>query len=335
MMSFAKNTLNISLTLMAFLMSFYLFKDIRYTDDFDVYESFYYNFSETSGDIGYVFLEEIGKYFHLTFYQFYNFVVGLQLVLFICLYRKYKVNEVIGLFGTILILYVQMANQIRFFLALPLFLIAVNYLFCNKNFIFAAILLFVSCSFHNGIIALLSFIPLYYLVEYKHIKKSRILFLLAVIGLLGLYVYPILYENMVNSAERFERYNESVSRLVTLYYMVFPCSSLWIVYNTYKNINIYKCSNEVRLSYYLTFFVIIWMVVSFSGIQIINARYVNALFPMWLTCMLMPLRIKKENKYSGIIFFLAIAFLCKYVLPKLLFGISDIDKIIQIWLFKQ
>lgn len=334
-MSFAKNRYNYFFFLLAFLMSFYLFKDIRYTDDFNVYENFYYQSVDRTGDIGYGILENIGRYFHLTFYQFYNYIVGLQLILFLVFFKKYRVNEVIGLFCTILILYVQMANQIRYFLALPLFLIAVNYLFCNKNYLITICLLLLAYSFHNGIIVLFSFIPLYYLIEYKKIKKSKVLVLLIVIGLICLYIYPILFKKMADGIERFELYNESVSRLATLFYMVFPCLSLVIIFTTYKDINIYSCSAEIRLSYMLSFFILIWMIASFTGIQIINARYVNALFPMWLTCMIKSNDMNANNKYGNIVLFMMSAFITKYLLPNFLFNFSDIDKIMLIWAYKQ
>ena len=140
-------------------LAFLCFKGITYTDDFEGY-TITYN-GERSGDYAYAMLENFGKWLKLDFEQFYAIPIFIQLLLYAIVFRLYKVNIFVSMFFLILLNFVAMANQLRYFIAFPLFLISVYYWCIREKKIFAAILAILSFLFHSGVIALMIFFPLF------------------------------------------------------------------------------------------------------------------------------------------------------------------------------
>lgn len=335
-MKYSCNSRNIIIAIISVIVAFWLFKDIHYTDDFEAYERYYTGVVERQGDIGYRFLENIANKYNLSFFEFFNHIIFLQLVLFAFTFIKYKVNSAQGMFCTVLIYYVQMANQTRYFLALPLFLIGAHYLFVEKKYIISIAVFALSFSFHNGIITLFSFIPLYYFIKGNKFTKGGVIIFYLLLGFVGLARFSFLFQQLVERTGKFVIYEGvNLSYLASLYLLVMPSLCLFVLWHQIKGIEIKEMSETMKLTFGLSFFSIIWAIISFSGIQIINARYVNALFPIWVVFMLKSNKEFFNKRIPWSLFvFLFVAIVCKYIIPSYLFGFSDLDKIQLIWMSK-
>lgn len=332
-MKFSNKLSNIVIFIVVIILSYWIFKDIHYTDDFDVYERFYSSTVDRSGDLGFGLLEQVSNKYRLNFYEFYNLVVFIEVVLFATMFAVYNVNVFLSTSLTYAILYVQIANQIRYFIAMPLFLIGLNILFAKKKIIPALLILFASYSFHNGIITLFLFIPLYYYINKRQYDFKKMVRLYCILGIVGLLNFSLLFSRFVASTGRFENYSNSATFLGTLYMILLPISCLSIIYFANRKFDFNSCNPTLKLAVALSFFTVLWIIISLSGVQIINARYVNALLPIWIISILIA---TKDNKYRFwyIFAFLCFAFVFKYLIADVMFRISDLDKIKLIWASK-
>lgn len=332
-----KYRFNKLLFIIVFCIVFYLFYNISYTDDYSVYEAHYNTNVITSySDLGFITLENISKHLGFNFREFTSAAILLQLILFSFICVKFHANPSFCLSFLVCISYVQMANQMRYYLAFPFFIIACYYIFCAKNRFIGIILSLISFSLHSGIIILMSFYPLYFFILNKQLKFRKIVLVYIIIGTLCYIGFQTGFNILLNIDDKYEAYTKSLaSPLGMAFALLTPLYYLLII-----NFLIKKCcynfSNQLlNLIIILAFFPIIWFIVSIGGLQVINARYINIFLIIWIICiyrLVMISNIHYKSLLLSAIFFGGI--IIKYILPYYLFGNSDFDKIGLIWVSK-
>lgn len=316
---------------------FLLFYNISYTDDYSSYELHYTTSTLTSfNDLGFFALEDIGRLMGFDFREFNNFAIFCQLMLYSLVFIKFKVNPSFGLTILAILNYVQLANQIRYFIAFPLFLLAAYYLLYKKRFVLGIILSLLSLSFHNGIITLMILYPIYYLFRNKrtNLRKQIVLFIL--IGLIAFLAFKTTMSLLQNIDEKYLSYTiVSASYQGMAYVLIYPLS-IMLVLLYYLRITKYNFEdNLANFTIVVSFFPLIWIMSSFTGYQVINARYVDPFFTIWIISIyLLIFKSRLHFKAFKLFAVSCIALSFKYLLPYLIFGYSDIDKITLIWASK-
>jgi hypothetical protein len=173
-----KKCINILLPVLLGLLVFY---NISYTDDIHAYYDFYT--SGEVGDYGFKILQDVGHYLNLDFLQFENLTYFLILLLFSLVFYKYRVNTYLGICLTILLNYVQIANQLRYFLAVPILLLSFYYFFISKKRFCGVILAIIAFLFHSGVIAWVLFIPLSILLKRRKTMHNKLVSTYIAIGI--------------------------------------------------------------------------------------------------------------------------------------------------------
>lgn len=316
------------------------FKDIRYTDDLSSYQLDYdlliaydfINYAEIVFSLIKIFFVSI----KCDFQDFYNTVLFVNLLLWAKVFRLYSVNSFIGLTFLLLMLYVQFANQIAFFMGLPIMLISYSLFYIYKKRIYGIVLSIISVGIHPGLIGYLlyffisRYINFYSRNKYSIIKKSII------IGLIGFFSVGVGAHIIVSFVPYFGTYieGEGASMQGMIFVLIFPIVCLSFLWNKTPHY-LYKTS-ILSLCTGLVSFTLIWMFVSLCGLQIINARYVNAMCCMWLCYLCVLFRAINVNHFNRLILsFFIIAFLSRYLGDLINLGsIKDdgtIYKIFLIW----
>lgn len=318
-------------------LAFLCFKGITYTDDFEGY-TITYN-GERSGDYAYAMLENLGKALKLDFERFYAIPIFIQLLLYAIVFRLYKVNIFVSMFFLILLNYVPMANQLRYFIAFPIFLISVYYWCVKEKKVLAISLAVLSFLFHSGIIALLIYFPLYEIIKKKRLQKKNILVIYTVLGVLILIIFSFLGQFMFNVDEKYSTYTEreGASLAGVLFIVLYAVVCLVLLNWKYPKIDSHK-QNELTYYYSLSFFPLIFIIATFSRYQIICSRYVDTFLAVWIIVILLFTKKKYiKNGHAFFVLFMIVSFVVKYLLPIYLFGYNEnsgLYKALLIWASK-
>lgn len=312
------------------LLGLLLFYNISYTDDIEAYYLFYLN--NDVGDFGFQVLENLGHWFNLSFLEFENLTFFIILSLFSFVFFKFGVNTFIGVLLTILLNYVQIANQLRYFIAVPLLLLAIYYFFVEEKRITSCLLAVVAFLFHSGIIAWISFIPIGYYLKCK--EKKDLFRFFSIIGVVIFLAYSTLSGYLFSIDSKYETYiTDRSSALGSIFVLLYPlfCIS-WILLVYKGKVDSLRMNNPQILGYVMSIFTVVWIIASFTGFQIINARYVNAFFVVWIIAIYSSKSaVEISNKYA--FFFSVGAIFFKQIFPIIISGFidSDLYKITLIW----
>lgn len=313
----------------AFLGSL-LFFNITYTADFEAYENFYY-FQDVS-DFGFQTWINLIKFFNIDFVGFENITYFVILLLFSITFKCFKVNTLLGVTLVIVLSYVQIANQLRYFLAVPLVLLSI-YCFCiKKNTNLSLLCAFLGFSFHSGVLAWLSFIPIWHIFQKYHIKSSSFHKIYFIIGIIGFLIFSTLNRIIVSIDDRYLLYSSDISsNLGSFYINIYPFICILFIYITYRKFLSFIHKEDIII-YAIALFTIVWIIISFSGLQIINARYINAFSSIWIIAMFRKPIINRISSWTLISFVLSAIFL-KLILGIIISGFTDseINSIILIW----
>lgn len=321
---------------MPLLLAFLCFKGITYTDDFEGY-TITYN-SERSGDIAYAMLENFGKYLKLDFESFYAIPIFIQLLLYTIVFRLYKVNAFVAFFAVIAMNYVAMANQLRYFIAFPLFLISVYYWCYERKRMYAVFWAVLSVLFHSGTIALLIFFPIYEYINRKRLTSKRILTIYVIGGIVILAFFTALGQFMFNVDEKYSYYTnkEGATLLGVLFIVFFATICLFLLYWVYpKNKTIWETKRNYAFLFSFSFLPVIFIIATFSRYQIISSRYVNPFFSVWIITLLL---LKRDGQLTSPTFFISlyviIGLFINYLLPIIVLGYNEdsvLFKVLLIW----
>ncbi len=318
------------------LLAFLCFKGITYTDDFEGYAMTYER--ERSGDVAYAMLEYLGVYLNLDFESFYAIPIFIQLLLYAVVFRLYKVNAFVSFFAVILLNYVAMANQLRYFIAFPLFLISVYYWCFERKKKIALAIAILSVLFHSGTIALIIYFPLYEYIYRKQLTSRRILSIYALLGIIVLLFFSAFGQFMFKVDEKYAHYtnSEGASLLGVLFIVLYGSLCLFFLYIVFpKDKGIWMKRFEYPFLFSLSFFPVIFIIATFSRFQIIASRYVDTFFVVWMITLLFLQKERQLKKPKLIIAtYITLAFIVCYLLPIYVFGYSEssgLYKALLIW----
>ena len=312
------------------LLGLLLFYNISYTDDIEAYYLFYLN--NDVGDWGFQVFENIGHLFSLSFLEFENLAFFVILSLFSFVFFKFGVNTYIGVLLTILLNYVQIANQLRYFIAVPILILSIYYFFVEEKKIMSCILAVVAFLFHSGIIAWITFIPICYYLKRK--EKNVLFRYFGILGVAIFLAYSTLSGYLFSIDSKYEIYiAESSSVLGTIFILLYPLFCINRILLVYKGkVDSLRMNNPQILGYVMSIFTVVWIIASFTGSQIINARYVNAFFVVWILAIYSSKGVVQISNKSAFFFSVGAVFF-KQILPVIVFGFvdSDLFKITLIW----
>ncbi|MBD5355782.1 MAG: EpsG family protein [Bacteroides sp.] len=311
--------------LIAFLMLVLPFWGLHYTSDWEGYEySFYHPIF--SRDIGFSILAVLFTSYGLDYQNLFQFHILLIALSYLNLCRYIRIKPLILVVILLYFYYVQIGNQIRYYLAFPLILYS-SYLLYNKSLIKALIVITISITFHKSVIILLGAYIVFFYVSKKTTNTQLLAIILSniivgfAVGLIQMY------------DPQYEDYQEQVSSFAGGLFNSFPYILIisWIFrlnqfilrkYRTIRKDTIYKWL------YILSVGSSCFLLAGFK-MQILTNRFVASLIPIWFAYFLyiknssvpQVCRIKAEN-YIKLCILLFLAW--RYVVrPVMGFGTSS------------
>jgi hypothetical protein len=281
---------------LCFCLYWFVFGGITDTTDWSGYE-FIYNNDEFPIDFMFRFLSSQTKLLGLNYidlYQFHILLTGALLIFFI---SRFTSNIFFVTTFLILILFIPLANQIRFFLSLSLFLNAIYFICIKRKKILFLFLGTLSVLTHIGIIPLLLFIPIYFIKKDKKYLRTVILIsIISVILIAGLAIIGLIMDDFRLNAYIQDEY---ASSFLGALFQTLPILVFVIILFANKNYFIEKTSHfqdeKLNFLFRLTFFSFVFIPASFFT-QIILFRYCISLFFIWILLILRSTEHYKINK---------------------------------------
>lgn len=308
---------------LCFALYWFVFGGITNSTDWLGYEHIFEN-DDFTIDFTFRFLSTQAKLFGLSYinlYQLHVFFTGGLIIYFISRFTS-KIFLVTTFL--ILILFIPLANQIRFFLSLSLFINAAYFLCIKKNILLFLITSTLSVITHIAILPLFLFCNLYFIKsDAKFFKYLILISFLSLIFVGSLFsTFQSIYE--FGFRENFFVYIQSdyLSSFLGTLFQILPISLLILFVFTNRKKIIYRINyfndQKFKFIYRLTLFSFVFIAPSFFT-QIILFRYCVSLCFVWIILIL--LLMDYTNKYrKGInvfILFLGLwlFILYKYVVP--------------------
>ena len=327
-----KKLLKIITVLLCFIIYYLLFGRITDTTDWTGYE-FIFDNDDFQIDFMFRFLSSQTKLLNLSFVELYQFHVFLTALLLIFFITRFTSNLFFVLTFTILILFIPLANQIRFFLSLSLFLNAIYFLFIERKFFLFFLLCCLSILNHIGILLLVLFIPLFRIKNDKTFLKTLILLSIFILIITNIFfsIGSILDDLRLNA---YITDNYKSSFLGALYYNLPVLIFVYYIFKKRQQI-VFKIrqhrDKKLYLLYRFTLFSFIFIPASFLT-QILLFRYCISVFFVWLLLNIKIdnyLKINEKISHSTFQFlFLWSYIIYIYFIPTLILNSNDsIEKV--------
>lgn len=280
-------------------MYFIVFGGITETTDWSGYELIFEN-DEFPIDFTFRFLSTQTKLLGLNFidlYQFHVFWTGALLIFFI---SRFTSNIFFVMSFLIIILFIPLANQIRFFLSLSLFINAIYFLCIKRNKFLFWILATLSVLTHIAIVPLLMFCKLYFIKNDK--KYFKIIFLISILSTILTAVFFNLNGVLagIGLRENLDAYiqDDYATSFMGSLFLTLPVLLIVIIIFTCKMYFTKKISyfkdEKLQFLYRLTIFSFLFIPPSFFT-QIIFSRYCLSLSFIWILVIL------KSTEYDNLI----------------------------------
>ena len=297
---FKRRFTTIIVGILCFCLYWFVFGGVTETTDWSGYEFIFEN-DEFPIDFTFRFLSSQTKLLGLKYidlYQFHVFLTGALLIFFI---SRFTSNIFFVTTFLILILFIPLANQIRFFLSLSLFINAIYFLCIKRNkslFLFLATL---SVLTHIAIVPLLMFCKLYFIKKNEKYLKAVIL-----ISILSTILIAVLFSvsgvmQEISLRENLDAYvqDEYATSFLGSLFQVVPILVFVIFIFTNKiyfieKINHFK-DEKLKFLYRLTIFSFLFIPASFFT-QIILFRYCISLSFVWILLILLSTEYYKIIK---------------------------------------
>ena len=291
-------------SLFAFYVFFYGITD---TADWGMYAGFF-EYDDVETDFLFKYFKLLTIALGYTFDDLFKAHILVYGYLFVKFISRFTQNILLVLGFYVLIAYVPLANQIRYYLALSFFLNGLYLFYFNekkKSYLF---FIFAGLS-HSSMLVLLSFLIFEKKIVFADYVKKCVLFSFAIF--FG-YILIITF-GLVDFLGKFKVYlitSELVSGVFGGIFNEFPfmviLASLyfWIQKVISKQPEIVEDKTFVFL-YKLTFFSIIFIPISFY-LQVIGHRYVHAFFVVWL-CLFMYTLHLIQSKEANIKYFIILS----------------------------
>lgn len=264
---------------MIFSFFIYISFFIRITDttDWDGYV-YMFNHEDFPTDLMFRYLSTLAKSFGYDFIHVYKLHVILTGVFFVNFISKFTKNTVFIVTMLVLLSYVPLANQIRYFLGFSIFLN--GYFYLNRRVLLGVFLLCLSVTSHMGILAL---IIVSYPAVFIRSLKGLIVWSSSVTIAIILFFRPILSSVGLNQ-ERLEIYLGSAysTSLLGTFYQILPVIIISFLSLTLMRIRLARLnhSDEGFILLRLGLISLVFLPLSFLS-QIFFWRYVFALLFVW------------------------------------------------------
>lgn len=312
-------------TIALFVLAFW---GVTYTADWAGYEkSFEYDLERRDLAFGFIgrIMASFGQYDYQSVYRAHVVLMGVLFPVFISRWQK---NPLFVAAVFIVLTYVGLANQIRFYVAFPLALIGLYELICNKNWFLFAIFSVLAYVFHSSIFF---FILVVLIFNFFILKRNRLVsdillinIVLAIISFFGLkYIIPLIGDFSVYLVA------DNLSTLAGGVYSAFP-SMLAIGLVLYSNNKIKKTNPELLSNKYYKYLLVLSIATSLLltlsfRTQIVRHRFINPLLLIWILYFLFVARnCKPLKQFSGlsVAFIVLITAAWQTIVPFYL-GVSD------------
>jgi len=291
-------------SLLAFYVFFYGITD---TADWGMYDSLF-KYEEIETDFLFRYLSLLTFALGYSFedlFKLHILIYGYFLVKFI---SRFTQNTLLVIGFYVLVAYVPLANQIRYYLALSLFLNGLYFFYFNekkKSYLFFIL----SLLSHSSMVVLFSFLIVEKRIAFsEYVKKCLLLSLFIFFGYNFIVSFGIL--DFLGKFKVYLISSELVSGIFGGIFNEFPfiviLTSLYFwIQSVIKRIP-YILEDKIFIFLYkLTFFSIIFIPISFN-MQVIGHRYVQAFFIVWLCLFVYTLNFIK-SKAANIKYFIILS----------------------------
>lgn len=299
---------------------------IRYTDDWAGYYHFFNN-PEASPDLLFKYLSVFYKSIGLSYidlFQLHILIIGFCISYFITRFSPYPL---IVLFCVILIKFIPIVNQIRFYSAFGIFLMSIYSLIVSKRRRMAIFLMFLSIISHLAISPLFILFLIYPKLKNYTLKKiSKILVLTSVL----MFVIFQVMNTIVTGHFEYYLQGNSISSVIGGLYLILPIVlGYFFIFKYYKILcnKIPELLDDIKfkflfiLSVYTAPLLLIGLIS-----QIVVHRYISIFSMVWLIYLIYPLSLDSHNKRNIIFSFLGFLFYLialVYLVPIVVFGESE------------
>ena len=274
-----KNLFKYVLAVFLFAVSFW---GITYTSDWINYEYYFNNYLTMKSDIASFLIFDYLKQHQYDYRVAFRVHIAIMSFLYPLVFVKMRQNPIPYTLILIIFLYVPIANQIRYYVALPLVLLAFIS-FYERKFIWSAIWLLLGISFQFTTIVLLSILLVYYFVIVRKRRFQRHLYYFSGGIILVVILSPLLSffpEDMINDYSKYTNTENISSFIGGLYTMIPKLLALCFLFTTHKKVKHYYTDvirrNE-RMYYLLWTFSVATAVLIPLGfsIQILVHRFIS------------------------------------------------------------
>lgn len=315
------STIGWIIALLIFIIAFW---GVRYNSDWEGYV-YFFTHSDKSPDIVFGILSDLFVGYGFEYSYLYRLhIIGMSLA-FLFFTSKFTNKYLFVVLTILLFSYVAFGNQIRYYVAFPLALLSVYYLFVEKRFFLH--LLFAAFAVLNHSAIIVFFLCFYFiLLLYKYFFKYFII-LVVFINAICLFVFKIVKGYI---SGHFDAYfeTEQKSSLLGGLYSVFQCIlilfCIYCIIRSLKLKGLHILKDRKFIFLYLLSFCTSFLILPSFTTQIVNNRYITPLITVWIIFFLYIKNNEKNvhikrlcNIYIFIIIFIRVIWV--YILPIFLF----------------
>lgn len=269
---------------------------IKYTADTEFYKVFY-EIQWEDTDLMYFFLTKKFNQFGFSYFDLYKFYIVTYILLHYYLISRFNKNVFYIFLVYFILNYVQFVNQIRYYMAFPLFLLSLYFFIIEKKIILAIIFTMLAFISHSAIALLYVFVPMFYFLNTKSYFKT----VFVISGIVFLIVLALYQFGLATYLEHFGEYFNSemtssflgglFNALPSVVYIIF----LYILDKKYRMKYEYKNDKYYQFISKLSFFTVIFIPSSFF-IQVLCHRYVFPFLIIWVIHILYIIRNFSQQK---------------------------------------
>ena len=311
------------LTVFAAVVFIAIYWNLTYTMDWAGYE-YAFSHEEVSRDAAFTFFSNFFDERGWDYRALFRFHIVLMGVFFAWQYKQLRVNPLSFIALGVLANYVAYVNQIRFYVALPLVLIAL-YHWMQHRVLPACLLAVVGCYFHFSLVVFIAVFVFYASVVEKHNIRTQI-FIVAMMNI----IVAICFDNRFFVNEQYENYYKAarISSILGDLFNLTPAMVAWFfitkIYATSRKNNGMREFERCRFLYTVCMCSTLLILISLR-VQIFATRMIIALFPLWIayfgiTVQSISVYVRNLSKIATVVTFSYFLF-WRYFLP-LIFGVN-------------
>lgn len=289
------------------------FWGLTYTADWEGYQLNY------DGKVDYrdsliTYLSALSLSQGLDFRSFYRIQCILLSLIYVLAIRRLNANSLVMVVVLVLLDYVPVANQIRYYLAFPLSIIALYELILKKRIVLYLLLSTLAILSHSSIILLhLSFGSMF--VIHKYFPRYK--YLLLIIS--NICVFYIIQSNLIEIDEKYHNYFFQVASLKGgIYNSLTFILALCLIIRRKALLDRYKQNTELLNFLFILTTSVYLFFLSGMTYQIISNRLLGAMLPYTIIYLLYSDKELGLNNHKEVYYLVLFSLLHTFVLPDLL-----------------